>query len=105
MISASEKAVQKLRDNLIGRCIDAGLGFRVANDAREPGQMAFSIKVDHEKPGDTVVEAQGIKIFIAAAAAASLGDCELDYLGESAGGFCLKGRKLETPPYAPELWN
>ena len=90
--------MQKLRDNLIGRCIDIGLGFRVVNDGYEPGQKAFSIKVDHQKPGDTVVEAHGIKIFLDATTAASLGDCELDYLGESAGGFYLKGRKLETQP-------
>lgn len=90
MITVSDKAAEKLDEELIQRCLDAGLGFRVVNDNHEPGHTVFSIKLDKECPGDEVVTSHGIRIFLGPADAALLENCELDYLDEPTGGFCLK---------------
>ena len=94
MMTASERAVQKLEDYLIQRCLDAGLEFRVANDSHKPGHAVLSIKLDKEHPGDEVVTSHGIRIFVDPASAALLKDCELDYLDEPTGGFCLKTERM-----------
>jgi Fe-S cluster assembly iron-binding protein IscA len=94
MMTASEKAVQKLEDYLIRRCLDAGLGFRVANDSHEPGHAVLVVKLDNEHTGDEVITSHGIRIFVDPASAALLKDCELDYLDEPTGGFCLKTNRM-----------
>lgn len=92
MIDASERAAQMLKNHLVRKCFDVGLGFRVAKIGLESGQTAFGIKIDYEKPGDMVITAHGIKVFMDTTAAALLGNCELDYVGESSGCFCFKDR-------------
>lgn len=94
MMTASEKAVQKLEDYLIRRCLDAGLGFRVANDSHEPGHTVLSIKLDNEHTGDEVITSHGIRIFVDRASAAMLRDCTLDYVDEPTGGFCLRTERM-----------
>jgi len=90
MMTASEKAAQKLEDYLVRRCFDAGLGFRVVNDSHEPSHAVLSIKLDYEHTGDEVITSHGIRILVDPASAALLKGCELDYLDEPAGGFCLR---------------
>ncbi len=92
MMSTSERAAQKLRDNLIQWCLDAGLGFRVVNGDDESGHPVFNIKLDKECPGDEVIVSHGIRIFLDPANAVLLKDHELDYLSEPTCGFCLETR-------------
>jgi Fe-S cluster assembly iron-binding protein IscA len=90
MITASEKAVQRLEDYLIQKCFDAGLGFRVTNDSHEPGHAVLNIKLDYEHTGDEVITTHGIRILVDPTSAAVLKDCKLDYVDERTGGFCLR---------------
>ncbi len=90
MMTTSERAAQKLRDNLIQWCLDAGLGFRVVNDDREPAHAVFNIKLDKECPCDEVIVSHGIRIFLDPVNTTVLKDHELDYLDEPTCGFCLK---------------
>lgn len=93
MMTTSERAAQKLRDNLVQWCLDAGLGFRVVNNNRETDPAVFNIKLDKECPGDEVIVSQGIRIFLDPVNAAALNDHELDYVDGPACGFCLKTSK------------
>jgi Fe-S cluster assembly iron-binding protein IscA len=93
-MTVSEKAVQRLEDYLIQRCFDAGLGFRVANDGHESGHAVVSIKLDYEHTGDEVTTSQGIRIFVDPASATVLKDCNLDYVDEPTGGFCLRTERM-----------
>lgn len=94
MMTASEKAARKLGDYLLHRCIDAGLGFRLANDSNKPSHGLVSIKLDKEQPGDEVITSHGIRIFVDPASAAMLKDCKLDYVDEPTGGFCLRTERM-----------
>ena len=94
MMTASEKAVHRLEDYLIKRCLAAGLGFRVVNNSHELGHAVLSIKLDNEHTGDEVITSHGIRIFVDPANAVLLKDCELDYLDEPTGGFCLRTGRI-----------
>lgn len=96
MIIASDEAVKKLKEGLIQRCYDVGLGYRVVKNSDEAGHAVFGIKLDMERPDDEVVTSRGIRIFLGPADAALLKDYELDYLDEPTGGFCLRNEKEGT---------
>jgi Fe-S cluster assembly iron-binding protein IscA len=93
-MTATQKATEKLRDNLVQRCLDAGLGFRLIANGNSPVKGSLSIKVDHECPGDKVVQSRGIKIYLDPVSAIALEDYELDCLDEPNSGFCLKRREV-----------
>ena len=96
MISASDRAEEKLKEVIFNRLSDVGLGFRVREDADQSKGKTFSIKLDHRRADDQVMELNGICVFLDPACAAGLKDCELDYQEELA-GFCLK-----RPPSSAE---
>ena len=89
MISASERAEEKLKEVMFHRLSDVGLGFRVREDADKSRGKTFSIKLDRRQDNDHVMELNGICLFLDPACAAGLKDYELDYQEEPA-GFCLK---------------
>lgn len=91
---ASDKAAEKLKEDLVKRCLNIGLGYRVINNTAESGNATFSMELDKEHPGDEVVVLNGIRIFLDPANAALLKDYELDYLDEPSGGFRLENRKV-----------
>lgn len=91
-MTITDKAAQMLKDDLIQRFLNTGLGFRIVNNGNGTIERAISIKIDHEYPGDKVIDSYGIKIFLDPATAAALEDYELD-LNDPDGTFCLKSQK------------
>ena len=85
-MTISEKAAQKLKDDLIRRFLNTGLGFRLASD----GNQHISIGLDRQGADDKVMEAGGIRILVDSSVAALLARCDLDYVDGPGGGFCLK---------------
>lgn len=95
MITATDRAVERLKDGLVQRCISVGLGYRVIKDSETTGAK-FTIKLDTAKPEDEVVMAYGIRIIIGPFEAALLKDVELDYSDKPGGGFCLKNNSATS---------
>ncbi len=93
---ASDKAAEKLKDELIQKFLNAALGYRVACSTSESNNATFSIKLDKERPGDEVVVSHGIRILLDPVSVALLRDYELDYLDGPTGGFYLKNEKVAT---------
>ncbi len=91
MMTTTENATEKLRDNLLQKCLDAGLGFRLMGNS--PIEGTLSIKVDRKSLGDKVVESGGIKFYLDPVCAVALENYELDYLDGPEAGFFLKSRK------------
>lgn len=89
MVSTSHKAVQRLREQLIRKCFEAGIGFRILVTAGKSGEATFGIKLDKQHQGDEVIELDGVKIFLDPASAAQIRDYQLDYHDEPNGGFYL----------------
>ena len=90
MVSTSSKAAKRLREQLINKCFEAGIGFRMLINAGEPGKATFSIKLDRQHRADEVIESNGVKVFLDPASAARISDYQLDYQDEPDGGFFLK---------------
>jgi len=90
MVSTSNKAAKQLREQLINKCFEAGIGFRMLINAGEPGKATFSIKLDRQHRGDEVIESNGIRVFLDPASAARISGYQLDYQDEPDGGFFLK---------------
>ena len=90
MVTASNKAAKQLREQLINKCFEAGIGFRMLVDAAKFGEATFSIKLDRQRRGDEVIESNGVKVFLDPASAARISDYQLDYQDEPDGGFILK---------------
>lgn len=88
MITTSDRAEEKLREQLIDKCIEAGIGFRMDVSTSESGETTFSIRIDRQCQGDEVMESAGVKIFLDSASARRIKDCKLDYRDET-GGFFL----------------
>ena len=88
-MTASDKAIKKLKDELVQRFFNTGLGYRVVADACAQNQATFGVKLDREHPGDEVLVSHDIRIFLDRVSADLLRDCELDYQDGDGGGFCL----------------
>lgn len=90
MLSISSQAVERLREELIHKCFQADIGFRILVGSGESGKTTFTIKFDMRRQGDKVIESDGIKVFLDASSAAQIEDRQVDYDGEPGGGFFLK---------------
>jgi Fe-S cluster assembly iron-binding protein IscA len=90
MLSISGQAAERLRGELIRRCFEIGVGFRIAITTDEVGKSTFSIKFDRQHQGDKVIESDGVKVFLDASSAARIKDYQLNYTDDSEDGFFLK---------------
>lgn len=92
----TERAIEKLKADLINRFKETGLGFKVMHDENEPVQINLGITIDHASEMDQVIEADGIRFFLDPPLAAMLDDYELDYTDDIPGGFYLKKHETEA---------
>jgi len=90
MVSVTSKAVLRLREQLVQKCFEAGIGFRMLVNASELGKTTFSIKVDRQHQEDEVIESNGVRVFLDPDSAAQISDFQLDYQDGADGGFYLK---------------
>lgn len=93
MLTASNKAIEKLQQKLVAACFEMGIGFKIFVQTDESGKANFNIKLAKQPRGDEVINLDSIKVFLDTASAAKLGNYELDYLDEPDGGFLLRNRK------------
>lgn len=93
MVTANNKAAKQLREQLINKCFEVGIGFRMLVNTDESGKATFSIKLDTQHRGDEVIESNGVKVFLDPASAAQISGYQLDYQDEPDGGFFLKTRQ------------
>ena len=89
MVTASERAVEKLREQLLHKVLEANIGFRILITNDEYGVATFSIKIDRQRKGDEVIRAGGVKLFLDRPSAARIGDYQLDYQDGLNDGFFL----------------
>jgi Fe-S cluster assembly iron-binding protein IscA len=90
MVNTTDKATRRLREHLIDKCFQVGIGFRVFVNPGESDKATFSIKLDRERPHDQIIESNGVKLFMDPASAARISDYQLDYRDEPDGGFLLR---------------
>lgn len=89
----TERAAQKLKDDLVRRSMNEGIGYRVKIIAGkdEMPRSDLSMRVDRALPTDEVVECHGIRLILDPASASVLDRFELDYK-EEPGSFYLVQR-------------
>jgi Fe-S cluster assembly iron-binding protein IscA len=90
MVTTSNRATRQLREQLIHKCFEAGIGFRMLVEASKSGRANFSIKVDRQHQEDEVIESNGVRVFLDPVSAAKISDFRLDYQDGPDGGFYLK---------------
>lgn len=90
MIRTSETAIKKLREQLVDKCLEAGIGFRIYLDSNKAHETIFSIRIDEQRQGDQVIKSNGIKIFLAPDVASQINNFELDYSDKDEDIFLLK---------------
>jgi len=90
MTTISNTAVAKLREQLIHKCFETGIGFRMCVNTDKSGRATFSIKLDKQCQGDKIIDSGGIKVFLDPASAARISDYQLDYQDKPDVGFFLK---------------
>lgn len=100
MVSISNKALATLREQLINKSFEVGIGFRMLVNAGESGKTTFSIKLDRQHRGDEVIESNGVRVFLDPVSAARISDYQLDYQDDPDSGFFLK-----TAKEAKGEWN
>lgn len=93
MLTASNKAIEKLQQKLVAACSEMGIGFKIFAQTDESGKENFNIKIAKQPRGDEVLDLHSIKMFLDPASTAKLENYELDYLDEPDGGFLLRNRK------------
>ena len=96
MIHVSSRAVDKLREELIQKCLDSGIGFRIMVNADDLGKVTSSMKFDRQKPDDMVMDRGGVVLFSDPTSVAHVRDYHLDYLNNQDGGFFLIKRAVEA---------
>jgi len=90
MVTISNKAAQRLREQLLHRCLETGIGFRMLINAGEPGKATFSIKLDRQDQRDKVIDLGGVKVFFDPSITGQISEYQLDYQDEPDSGFFLK---------------
>jgi len=95
MVSTSSKAVAKLRQQLIDKCSEVGIGFRLLVTTDKSSKATFNIKLDRQHQGDKVLDSGGVRVFLDLSSAAQIRDYQLDYQDEPGGGFFLRITKEE----------
>jgi Fe-S cluster assembly iron-binding protein IscA len=90
VITASDKALNKLHEWLTQKYFETDIGFRILAISNEFGKTTYSIKLDRQRQGDEVVEVNGIKFLLDRASAVEFTGYELAYLDEPDGGFVLR---------------
>jgi len=90
MVTASNRAVAKLREQLLNKLLEVGIGFRILVTADKSGAAIFSIKVDRQRQGDEVIDSGDVKLFLDPSSAARLGDFQLDYQDGLSDGFFFR---------------
>jgi Fe-S cluster assembly iron-binding protein IscA len=96
MIHVSTRAVDKLREELVQKCLDAGIGFRIMVNTDEAGKVTSSMKFDRQRQEDMVIDLGGVKLFSDATSVAHARDYHLDYLDNPDGGFFLIKKAVEA---------
>jgi Fe-S cluster assembly iron-binding protein IscA len=86
----SEKAVEKLKEEMIRRLGNVGLGFRICQDSDEAGICRLILKLDTKKQNDETVDVQGIRLFLDPCNSAQLKNLVLDYNEDISGCFILR---------------
>lgn len=89
MIAVSNRAVEEMKEQLVRKCTEAGLGLRILTQKGDGGRVAFAIKVDQTRSGDEVAESNGIRIIADRETASRAEDYRLDHSPETGGGFFL----------------
>jgi Fe-S cluster assembly iron-binding protein IscA len=96
MIQVSDRAVDKLKEELIQKCLDAGIGFRIMVNTDNAGKVASTMKFDRQRREDLVIDLGGVKLFSDPASVAHVRDYNLDYLENPDGGFFLIKSAVEA---------
>ncbi len=96
MIQVSTRAVGKLKEELVQKCLDAGIGFRIMVNTDEAGKISSNMKFDRQRQGDMVIDLGGVKLFSDPTSVAHVRDYHLDYLDNPDGGFFLIKRAIEA---------
>jgi len=96
MIHVSTRAGDKLREELIQKCLDAGIGFRITVNTEETGKITSSMRFDRQHQDDEVIDLGGVKLFIDPSCIAHVKDYNLDYLENPEGGFFLIKKAIEA---------
>jgi Fe-S cluster assembly iron-binding protein IscA len=94
VIDVSTRAVDKLREELVQKCLDAGIGFRIIVNTDDSGKITSNMRFDRQHQGDMVIDLGGVKLFSDPGSVAHVKDYHLDYLGNPDGGFFLIKRVI-----------
>lgn len=90
MVTFSNKAAVELKEQLINKCFETGIGFRMLVKPAELGEGKFIIKLDKQRKGDEVIDLDGVRVFVDPMSITRISDYQLDYEDEPGGGFYLK---------------
>jgi len=93
MVTISNKAAQRLREQLIHKCFETGIGFRLLATTDKSARVAFSMKVDRQDEVDKVIDLGGVKVFFDPSITGQISKYQLDYQDEPDSGFFLKTYK------------
>jgi Fe-S cluster assembly iron-binding protein IscA len=88
-MKTTEKAVEKLKEELVTRISNVGLGFRIYQGTDGVNGSKLALKLDKKNPNDETIESHGVHLFLDPRYSAQLRDLELDYVDGPTGGFIL----------------
>ena len=93
MLTLTENAVRKIREFTAKTPGSEGKAFRVLLKAGGCSGYSYGFILDDEKEGDTVVEADGVRVVVDPKSAPFLFGCKVDYVD----GLSGTGFKVENP--------
>ncbi len=115
MITATPEAVHHLRALLAEQPVGESRGLRLGVEKGGCAGWQYIMKIDAPAPGDTIIEQDGIHLFVDPASLSQLDGVQLDYVDSlNDAGFrivnpkavrsCGCGTSFETaPPSTPSL--
>ncbi len=94
MINVSTRATYKLKEELMQKCLDAGIGFRIMVETDENGKITSTMRFDRRQKDDMIIDLGGVTLFADATSVTRAKDYHLDFLDNPEGGFFLIKREV-----------
>lgn len=90
MLSVTERAAEKLREEFLREFAEADVGFRVIASSHKPSQDGVKIKMDRQHENDRTIDLGGVKLFVNSSIVKQLHNYQLVWWDEPQAGFYLE---------------
>jgi len=90
IVGMDDSSIAVMKETLLQKCSQAGMGFRMRVDSSETGELVFRLNLDRTRQGDHVLEIEGLTLLLDPGTAARVSELEVGLIDVTADGLVLR---------------